>query len=287
MLSPWLALVLALAKHPMHGRRPTPKSSAPLAEENGMLAISSPADIQITYATRAECIVDWFACECNDDQLALGFDTETRPSFRKGEVHPPATVQLSTATAVLVVHLLHLDAIPPVLVDILASSATLKVGVGVDDDVIELWLHHGLEVNGRLDLAHRPAATRSATKAKSLKGLAEELIGVRRILLPLTRAPPSLLPLTRTRPSLLPLTRTPPSLLPLTRTRPSHLALTRTPPSLIALTRTRPSHLALTRTPPSLIAPTAAPSLTLIPHPRSHLSPNETLPPHPRSTPKP
>ena len=31
---------------------------------------------------------------------ALGFDTETRPAFRKGESHPPALAQVATARTV-------------------------------------------------------------------------------------------------------------------------------------------------------------------------------------------
>ena len=98
--------------------------------------------VRATYATTAECIEEWLIREC-DEEATLGFDTETRPAFRKGEVHPPATLQLSTATATLVVPLLHLDAPPALLLDTLASTHIAKVGVGIDDDAIELWLHHG------------------------------------------------------------------------------------------------------------------------------------------------
>lgn len=102
--------------------------------------------------------------EC-DEEATLGFDTETRPAFRKGEVHPPATLQLSTATATLVVPLLHLDAPPALLLDTLASTHIAKVGVGIDDDAIELWLHHGAR---RRHSKRRPRLRLSPLEARSL-----------------------------------------------------------------------------------------------------------------------
>lgn len=40
----------------------------------------------------------------------LGFDTETRPTFRKGRVNPPALIQLATAGHV---YLIQLSWLPP------------------------------------------------------------------------------------------------------------------------------------------------------------------------------
>ena len=159
------------------GRRRKPAtSSGPAAEENGAILFEAGEGhrIEVTYATTSECIERWMIREC-DNASVLGFDTESRPSYHKGEVYPPALVQLSTATATLVIHLLHLDVMPPVLVDTLASDAILKVGVGVDDDAIDLWLHHRLDVNARLDLSRMGASE----KPSSLRALCEEVLGVR------------------------------------------------------------------------------------------------------------
>lgn len=162
-------------------RSPPSSSSHPAAPHDTALALPSLSwggadnyqSVVATYATTAACIEDWLVREC-DDATALGFDTETKPSFKKGVVHPPATVQLSTPTATLVVPLLHLDTVPPVLLDTLASTYILKVGVGVDDDAIDLWLHHSFEVNARLDLTRLGAGGQTA----SLRGLAAEFLGV-------------------------------------------------------------------------------------------------------------
>ena len=164
-------------RNPRRERRPPqPRSQSdgtPVAVENGVTALTSPVALDVTFATEARCVEDWFARECTEG-AALGFDTETKPSFRKGQVFAPATLQLSTPTACLVVHLLHLNAMPPVLADTLASPAILKVGVGIDDDAIDLWLHHGLETNARFDLAK--SVDKSGTT--SLRGLTQARLGV-------------------------------------------------------------------------------------------------------------
>jgi hypothetical protein len=43
-------------------------------------------------------------------ESVVGFDTETRPSFRKGESHLPCLVQAATAAAVYLFQLRRLDA---------------------------------------------------------------------------------------------------------------------------------------------------------------------------------
>lgn len=67
----------------------------------------------------------------------LGFDTETRPSFRKGQSFSPSLVQLAAEDVVFVFQLpklTHLD----ILFEILADANTLKVGVATDHDVRQL-----------------------------------------------------------------------------------------------------------------------------------------------------
>lgn len=109
-------------------------------------------------------------------KCVLGFDTETRPSFRKGQLNPPAIVQLSTMDACLVAQIFVADTyrvgtrqnkrtistspelrcraadVRLALTEALRSSSILKAGVGIDDDAIDLWQCWGIEVNGRLEL---------------------------------------------------------------------------------------------------------------------------------------
>ena len=143
-----LATAAALAGPPQSRRcQPPPKPSAaasPAAAENAVLQVELPTPLRVTYATEASCVESWLCARRHES--AFGFDTETRPAYRKGEVFPPATLQLSTANDCLVVHLAHVEApFPAALVEVLASADTLKCGLGIDDDAIELWLRpqHG------------------------------------------------------------------------------------------------------------------------------------------------
>ncbi|MBQ7456776.1 MAG: 3'-5' exonuclease domain-containing protein 2 [Desulfovibrio sp.] len=64
----------------------------------------------------------------------LGFDTETRPTFRKGKVNAPSLVQLATGNAVYLVQLSWLS-FGPYISDVLADANILKVGVGIRFDM--------------------------------------------------------------------------------------------------------------------------------------------------------
>ena len=70
-------------------------------------------------------------------EQVLGFDTETRPSFRKGRVNPPSLVQLATARAVYLVQLSWWP-FGPELAGLLADPAVIKAGVAIGDDMREL-----------------------------------------------------------------------------------------------------------------------------------------------------
>lgn len=60
-------------------------------------------------------------------EQVLGFDTETRPSFRKGRVNTPSLVQLATARAVYLVQLSWWP-FGPELAGLLADPAVIKAG---------------------------------------------------------------------------------------------------------------------------------------------------------------
>jgi RNA polymerase sigma factor for flagellar operon FliA len=84
---------------------------------------------------------------------AVGFDTESKPTFAKGEVSTgPHLVQLATdARAFLfpVERLPSLDALKAVL----ESPGVRKVGFGLDSDVARLKAKLGIETKNVLDLA--------------------------------------------------------------------------------------------------------------------------------------
>jgi ribonuclease D len=84
-------------------------------------------------------------------ERVVGFDTETRPSFKKGETHLPCLVQAATARAVYLFQLSRLDVFPA-LVELLARRETVKAGVGLAHDLRQLEQVFPFTVNSVLDL---------------------------------------------------------------------------------------------------------------------------------------
>lgn len=69
-----------------------------------------------------------------EDQPLIGFDTETKPSFRKGEFNHVSLLQLSTANQAFIFRLNQIG-FPPALRSLLEKENVLKVGAAVHDDL--------------------------------------------------------------------------------------------------------------------------------------------------------
>jgi hypothetical protein len=67
-------------------------------------------------------------------EKVLGFDTETRPAFKKGESYPPCLVQLATAQAVYLFQLRE-TFVFPLIAELMAAPHIVKAGVSVADDL--------------------------------------------------------------------------------------------------------------------------------------------------------
>lgn len=67
----------------------------------------------------------------------LGIDTETRPTFRKGESHKVALLQISTEELCFLFRLNEMG-FPRCLMELLADSKVLKVGLSLKDDFMML-----------------------------------------------------------------------------------------------------------------------------------------------------
>ena len=101
----------------------------------------------------------------------LGFDTETRPSFRKGEFYHVALLQLATHDCC---YLFRLNKIPlsAELVSLLEDEKIKKVGVGIRDDVIALQKMHKFTPSGFVDLSEITRISRSTSLSlRSLCGM--------------------------------------------------------------------------------------------------------------------
>lgn len=67
-------------------------------------------------------------------QPILGFDTETRPTFKKGQNHHVALLQLSTSEEAFLIRT-NLIGLSPGLIRILATPSILKIGAAIRDDI--------------------------------------------------------------------------------------------------------------------------------------------------------
>ena len=82
----------------------------------------------------------------------LGFDTETRPSFKKGIKNKVALLQLATAENSWLFRLNKIG-LPTKLLDILEDPGIIKVGVAIRDDLIKLGELREFTPSGFVELA--------------------------------------------------------------------------------------------------------------------------------------
>lgn len=106
----------------------------------------------------------------------LGFDTETKPSFRKGEYYLPSLLQLATPDDVYVFQLQRIGP-PAELWRLLADPAVTKAGVAVNDDIRELQQLQEFEPGGFIDLGD--IARQAGLQTHGLRNLSANLLGFR------------------------------------------------------------------------------------------------------------
>ena len=109
-------------------------------------------------------------------EKVLGFDTETRPAFKKGESYSPSLIQLAASDGVYIFQIRHINSYKP-LAGILADKKVLKAGIAVMDDIKKLTDVLPFEPLGFVELAG--LAARSGIKNAGLRGLAALLFGFR------------------------------------------------------------------------------------------------------------
>ena len=109
-------------------------------------------------------------------EALLGFDTETRPAFKKGQHYPPAILQLAGEHGVYIFQLKHVG-LPKSLRAILTDPKIIKAGVSLDYDLCELAKLTPFEPAGFVDLGK--AAKETGLKNHGLRGLVAVLMGFR------------------------------------------------------------------------------------------------------------
>lgn len=85
-------------------------------------------------------------------QTLVGIDTETRPSFRKGQQNKVALIQISTPELCFLFRLNYMG-FPKSLVEFLENTEIAKVGLSLKDDVHQLALRYArLRPQGFIDI---------------------------------------------------------------------------------------------------------------------------------------
>lgn len=110
------------------------------------------------------------------NESLLGFDTETRPAFRKGESYDPSLIQLATETDVYLFQIQQCG-LTPNLIKVLSSPDIIKAGVALERDVSELQAVIDFHPKGFVELA--VAAREAQIKNLGLRGLTAILFGFR------------------------------------------------------------------------------------------------------------
>ncbi len=103
----------------------------------------------------------------------LGFDTETKPSFKKGDVFKVALLQLSTDTDAYLFRLHHLTEYQ-LIKKILEEINIVKVGVAIRDDLRSLQKTFSFEPQNFIELQN--LAKTKGVKNFGLKSMAEEIL---------------------------------------------------------------------------------------------------------------
>ena len=127
---------------------PVEKRKISKAEINDLPLIAWEGEIQIVESVeKMEAVAATLA-----NEIHLGFDTETRPSFKKGDYYPPALIQLATKHCVYLFRISETETFDPLL-PILESPHILKTGVAIKDDVKELRAMEDFTPNGFIEIA--------------------------------------------------------------------------------------------------------------------------------------
>lgn len=136
----------------------------PLARWQGAVQlVSTTNDVEQAVKTLQNCPI-------------LGFDTETRPAFKKGQKFKPSLLQLATDETVFLFQL-QSTGLPESLRTLLETSAIIKAGVAPDFDLLNLQTIATFAPAGFIDLAQM--ARLRNIRNQGLRGLAALICGVR------------------------------------------------------------------------------------------------------------
>ena len=101
-------------------------------------------------------------------QKILGFDTETRPSFKKGQRYEVSLLQVSTHDTCFLFRL-NLTGITPAIIRLLEDKKVVKVGLSWHDDLLQLHRRAEFKAGNFVEL--QDVAEKFGIEDKSLQKL--------------------------------------------------------------------------------------------------------------------
>jgi ribonuclease D len=113
---------------------------------------------------------------CLKDEFIIGFDTETKPSFKKGRFHSVALLQLSTPDKAVLIRLNKVP-LPRFIIDIFENKDIIKVGVAIKDDINALKKLTSFDAEGFVDL--QQYVKKFGIEDNGLKKLVANIMGFR------------------------------------------------------------------------------------------------------------
>ncbi len=116
------------------------------------------------------------ACRDLEEQAIIGFDTETRPSFKAGITNKVALLQLSTHSRCYLIRLCKVK-LHNALRKILSNPDIIKIGADVAGDIRSLHALRHFSERGFLDLQH--IASKWGVEEKSLRKMSAIVLGQR------------------------------------------------------------------------------------------------------------
>lgn len=111
-----------------------------------------------------------------EKHVVVGFDTETRPSFKKGQIYQVALLQLAIPDKVFLIRINH-TGVTEDIARLFENDKIIKTGVGIRDDLKALQKHRKFETAGCLDLS--TLAKQAGLQVESVKKLAALLLDFR------------------------------------------------------------------------------------------------------------
>ncbi len=114
--------------------------------------------------------------EALNSTSVLGFDTETKPSFKKGRFHQVALLQISTCDKAFLFRLNKIS-LPSFVIDILEDPSVVKVGVALKDDLNALLKLTPFKPQGFIDL--QQFVKQFGIEDNGLKKLVANILGFR------------------------------------------------------------------------------------------------------------